>query len=131
MPYVYQIGEYDVTTAQYTAFLNAVASGGDPYNLYTTGMATVMLPTGITQNNISGKWVYAVEGNGNMPVFERSWGDAARFVNWLGKRPAHRAVRAGARRDPGTYTLNGAPQQRGIHGRHAGTRSTATGSCPR
>ena len=31
VPYTYQIGEYDVTTAQYCQFLNAVATTSDPY----------------------------------------------------------------------------------------------------
>jgi len=33
--YVYQIGKYEVTNAQYTAFLNAVAKT-DTYGLYST-----------------------------------------------------------------------------------------------
>ena len=37
VPYIYAIGKYDVTAAQYTAFLNAVAAS-DPYNLYNTSM---------------------------------------------------------------------------------------------
>ena len=35
--YTYQMGKYDVTAGQYTAFLNAVA-GVDTYGLYTTYM---------------------------------------------------------------------------------------------
>ena len=38
--YAYQIGEYDVTTAQYCQFLNAVATTSDPYGLYNPSMAT-------------------------------------------------------------------------------------------
>jgi len=34
--YTYQIGEYDVTVAQYCQFLNAVAAT-DPYGLYNSG----------------------------------------------------------------------------------------------
>ena len=33
VPYVYQMGKYDVTIAQYCQFLNAVAAS-DPYGLY-------------------------------------------------------------------------------------------------
>ena len=36
--YTYSIGKYDVTAAQYVAFLNAVAST-DPYGLYTQSMS--------------------------------------------------------------------------------------------
>ena len=34
VPYTYSIGEFDVTMADYAAFLNAVAATGDPYLLY-------------------------------------------------------------------------------------------------
>jgi hypothetical protein len=37
--YEYQIGKYEVTLAEYTAFLNAVAAT-DTYNLYMPNMAT-------------------------------------------------------------------------------------------
>ena len=42
--YVYRIGKYAVTNAQYTEFLNAVAAD-DPNNLYDVEMAGVMVPT--------------------------------------------------------------------------------------
>ncbi len=34
VPYTYDIGKYLITTAQYAAFLNGVASKSDPYLLY-------------------------------------------------------------------------------------------------
>ena len=83
VPYTYSIGEYDVTTAQYTAFLNAVATTGDPFGLYNPKMATDLPTVGVTQTSTSSGYSYAVKGNGNVPVFDVSWGDAARFVNWL------------------------------------------------
>ena len=39
--YNYNIGKYEVTAAQYTAFLNAVAAT-DTYGLYSTGMDTAV-----------------------------------------------------------------------------------------
>jgi hypothetical protein len=36
--YDYYIGTYEVTNAQYTAFLNAVAQQNDTYNLYNVRM---------------------------------------------------------------------------------------------
>ena len=36
VPYAYNIGKYEVTAGQYTAFLNAVA-GVDTYSLYNAG----------------------------------------------------------------------------------------------
>ena len=38
MAYTYNIGKYEVTAGQYTAFLNAVA-GVDTYGLYNTNMS--------------------------------------------------------------------------------------------
>src|SRR5258708_473506 len=38
--YQYQITRYEITNAQYAAFLNAVARAGDPHQLYDLGMAT-------------------------------------------------------------------------------------------
>ena len=49
--YAFQMGTYDVTIAQYTAFLNAVAQT-DPYALYNSGMANAQngwFPFGISQ----------------------------------------------------------------------------------
>ncbi len=83
VPYTYQIGTYDVTLNQYAAFLNAVATTSDPYGLYSSPMATDF-SSGISQNvNGSGGYSYSVIGNGNVAVFDVSWGDAARFCNWL------------------------------------------------
>src|ERR1700733_13176904 len=42
--YAYNIGEYDVTSSQYAAFLNAVAAT-DPYGVYNSAMA------GLTDGN--------------------------------------------------------------------------------
>ena len=39
--YTYNIGKYEVTAGQYTAFLNAVAAT-DTYGLYSTGMDTAV-----------------------------------------------------------------------------------------
>ena len=39
VPYVYQMGKYDVTVGQYVQFLNAVATTGDPYGLYNSGIS--------------------------------------------------------------------------------------------
>ena len=63
VPYVYQMGKYDVTVGQYCQFLNAVAKT-DTYGLYNSGMATDMFPTiGITQSGSSGNYSYSVTGS--------------------------------------------------------------------
>ena len=77
--YSYQIGKYEVTNAQYGAFLNAKAAT-DSYGLYNSSMASY----GITQTGSSGNFSYSVTGGlENRPVVYVSWFDAARFSNWL------------------------------------------------
>jgi len=80
----YKIGKYEVTAEQYTAFLNAVAKTTDTYGLYNTGMSSTSLGSGITQSGSYGSYAYSVALNyANRPVNYVSWGDAARFANWL------------------------------------------------
>lgn len=80
--YEYQIGTYEVTNAQYAAFLNAVAKS-DPNNLYHTGMGSDALG-GITRSGTDGAYTYTVKsGSANRPVNYVSIMDAYRFVNWL------------------------------------------------
>jgi formylglycine-generating enzyme required for sulfatase activity len=65
------------------------------------------LPTvGITRTSSSGAFSYAVKGNGNVPVFDVSWGDTARFVNWLANGEPT-ASEGTATTENGTYSLNG------------------------
>jgi formylglycine-generating enzyme required for sulfatase activity len=115
--YVYSIGKFEVTAGQYMEFLNAVAAT-DAYDLYNPSM--VMFPYGcqITQNGASGSYTYALSGRAsgteadlaNRPVNYISWGDAARFCNWL-----HNDRPTGAQdlttTEDGSYYLNGATTQ--------------------
>jgi formylglycine-generating enzyme required for sulfatase activity len=80
--YTYNIGTYEVTLLQYTAFLNAVAAT-DTYALYNTNMATNLNIAGISRSGASGSYSYGVIGDGQKPVTYVSWFDAARFTNWL------------------------------------------------
>ena len=89
MGYTYQMGKYDVTAAQYCDFLNAVATTADTYGLYNVSMAS----TGSARSHrmrhcpnqrFRAGYTYSVlSGWANMPVNYVSWGDAARFCNWL------------------------------------------------
>jgi formylglycine-generating enzyme len=114
--YTYSIGKYEVTTDQYCAFLNAVAAS-DPYGLYSTSMdpAFSTYPCNIERGGSAGSYTYTV-GNGspsdvanwaNRPVNYISWGDAARFANWM-----HNGQPTGAQgptsTEDGSYYLNGA-----------------------
>jgi formylglycine-generating enzyme required for sulfatase activity len=96
--YDYQIGKYEVTNAQYGAFLNAVAKT-DSYGLYNSNMSSF----GITQNGSSGSFTYSLtSGFENKPVLWVSWFDAARFSNWLNNG------QGGGSTENGAYTLLGA-----------------------
>lgn len=106
--YSYNIGTYDVTAAQYTAFLNAVAKTADPVGLYNSAMATdTMYGCGITQTLTAGTYTYATSKNPNFPVNYVSWGDAARFCNWL-QNGQPSAPEGNGTSETGSYTLNGA-----------------------
>lgn len=79
--YAYNIGATEVTNAQYTAFLNAVA-WDDTNSLYSTGMSGAF--GGITRTGPIGAFSYStVPGRENHPVNFVSFWDAARFANWL------------------------------------------------
>ncbi len=98
----FQIMKYEVTNAQYAAFLNSVAKT-NTYSLYHTKMGT-SLRGGINRNGLSGAFSYAVKPNmGNKPVNFVSWFDAARYSNWL-----HNGATSSASTEFGAYTLLGA-----------------------
>jgi formylglycine-generating enzyme len=116
--YVYQIGTYDITSAQYCEFLNAVAKD-DRYMLYSPGMAIAPGFCGIVRSGNAGDYRYSVMADqgvpgqpgyanyANYPVTSVSWADAARFCNWLHKnRPV--GPQGEGTTETGAYTLNGA-----------------------
>ena len=105
--YEYNIGKYEVTAGQYTEFLNAVAAT-DTYGLYNSSMWSSSYGCKIERSGSSGSYTYSVAGDwANRPVNYVSWGDAARFANWL-----HNAQPTGAQglstTEDGAYYLNGA-----------------------
>jgi formylglycine-generating enzyme required for sulfatase activity len=104
--YDYLIGTTEVTVGQYTDFLNAVAAT-DTYALYNTLMATDLNIAGISRSGPSGSYSYSVIGSANHPVTYVSWGDAARFSNWLHNGQPTGAQDASTTED-GAYSLNGA-----------------------
>ncbi len=107
--YAYNIGEYDVTASQYTAFLNAVG-GVDTYALYSPAMGYSIssFGCGITQSGggtLANPYTYTVAaGFVNRPVTSVSYWDACRFVNWLANGQPTGAEGAGTT-ETGTYTL--------------------------
>lgn len=103
--YEYRIGKFEVTAAQYTAFLNAVADD-DPYRLYTAPMGGGN-GAGILRDGLPGGYVYSVASNyANRPVCWVSIWDAMRFTNWL-----HNGQPTGAQgpetTEDGAYQLDG------------------------
>jgi len=110
--YEYNIGKYEVSNAEYCEFLNAVATGGDPHGLYDSDMGGGWYNIGGISRSSSGTagkpWVYSTRLNrANRPVNYMSWGNAARFTNWL-----HNGQPVGAQdlttTEDGAYYLNGA-----------------------
>jgi len=111
----YRISKTEVTNAQYTEFLNAVADA-DPNSLYSASMGSDTRG-GITQTGSSPNFTYAVKpdsaGNGpggddytydNKPVVFVSFFDAMRFTNWLENGQPTGAQGAGTT-EAGVYSI--------------------------
>ena len=81
----FAIGKYEVTLAQYTAFLNAVAAD-DPHGLYMELISKQPYVAGIARSGEPGAYTYTVMesvGSAARPVTYVSWFSAARFANWM------------------------------------------------
>ena len=105
--YEYNIGKYEVTAGQYSDFLNAVADT-DTYGLYNTEMWTDLRGCKIEQSGAPGSWSYSVAPEReDRPVNYISWGDAARFANWL-QNGQPTGPQGPATTEDGSYDLSGA-----------------------
>jgi len=104
--YAYNVGKYEVTAGQYTAFLNAVAAI-DTYGLYNTGMSNTSYGSGITRSGASGSYTYSVATDFvNRPVNYVSFWDACRFTNWLHNGQPNGQQSLSTTED-GAYLING------------------------
>lgn len=106
--YVYKIGKYEVTNAQYADFLTAVAAT-DTYDLYSWNMANTGsgYQGGITRSGSSGSYTYStIVSREYWPVNHVSLYDSLRFANWL-----HNGQPTGAQdsttTEDGAYTFSG------------------------
>ena len=116
VPYTYRMGTYPVTAAEYAQFLNAVAWQSDPFGLYNPSMAggPGSAACGITRTGSEGNYSYSTTlsgyavNNSNFPVNYVSWGDAARFANWLTNGQPTGTTEGAGTTETGSYTLNGA-----------------------
>lgn len=105
--YAYNIGAYEVTTGQYAGFLNAVAAT-DTYGLYNVNMWNSDYGCKIDRVGSPGGYTYSVAADwADRPVNWVSWGDAARFSNWLANGQPTGAQDLSTTED-GSYYLNGA-----------------------
>ena len=96
----FNIMKYEVTNAQYGAFLNSVAKT-DNYFFYNALMAEIR--GGIERSGVSGAYAYTVKAiMSEKPVNHVSWFDAARYCNWL-----HNGATNYSSTEFGAYTLNG------------------------
>jgi formylglycine-generating enzyme len=115
--YPYNIGKFEVTAGQYTAFLNAKAAS-DPYGLYNASMYSDAYGCQIQRLGNSGSYTYRVYADWvNRPVNYVSFWDAARFANWLNNGKGSGDTETGA------YTLGGYNDN---DGRTIARNSTAT-----
>jgi sulfatase modifying factor 1 len=105
--YTYNIGKYEVTAGQYTAFLNAVGRV-DTNALYNPNMASITDGSGISRSGLGttgSPYTYTVAANFiNRPVNWVSFWDATRFANWLQNGQPTGAQGAGTT-ETGLYTL--------------------------
>ncbi len=105
--YGYNIGKFEVTCGQYKDFLNAVAQT-DAHGLYNTEMWTDSHGCKIERTGSSGSYSYSVAADrADRPVNYISWGDAARFANWMHNgQPS--GLQLPATTEDGSYRLYGA-----------------------
>ena len=117
--YVYKIGKSEVTAGQYTVFLNAVAAT-DTYGLYNekmdvdSGLPEAQYGCNIKRTGSSGSYGYSVAFDwADRPVNCVSWGDAARFANWL-HNGQPRGTQDHTTTEDGAYYLNGATSEEAL-----------------
>ncbi len=106
--HLYDIGQFEITAGQYTEFLNAIATD-DTHGLYNPDMWDEDTGCKIWQAGSPGGHVYSVAPDWeDRPVNFVSWGDAARFCNWLHNGQPTTGTQDLTTTEDGSYFLNGA-----------------------
>lgn len=99
----YRIGKYEVTNAQYAAFLNAVdPEGRNGHGLYSPNMANDYGGIIHDAEAPAGTRYAVIAGREKKPVVYVTWFDAARMANWMHNGQGNGDTETGA------YNLNGA-----------------------
>jgi len=114
VPEPFLIGRTEVTVAQYTEFLNAVADS-DPGQLWDSGV-------GVVRTGSDGNYQYSVPaGTSARPIANISFWRAARFANWLHNgQPT--GPQSNATTEDGAYTLTPAGITQNSVTRNAGAQ---------
>jgi sulfatase modifying factor 1 len=100
--YVYRIGKFEVTNAEYCEFLNATAKK-DPYQLYDHRMAESH--GGINRSGEFGNYSYKTkDAGGRKPVGYVTWESCSRYANWLSNGGGNTDT------EKGCYLLKGGSQ---------------------
>jgi formylglycine-generating enzyme required for sulfatase activity len=106
----FRMATFEVTIAQYAAFLNTVAKRTDTTNgsivesLYDSRMASDLNVAGISrsgQGTAGDPYVYTTIGDPQKPITYVTWFNAARFANWM-----HNGSNESADTETGAYTLS-------------------------
>ncbi len=82
--YDYQIGKYEITAAQWAAFLNQVdPQGVNTYSLWNTNQKNNLMGGAINNNGVGVGNRYVVTAGATKPIVQLTWRSAARFCNFL------------------------------------------------
>lgn len=103
--YEYQISQFEITTAQYTEYLNAIAKT-DTYGLYNSSMYNSQYYKGIIREGSVDNYTYTVnDGWADKPVVFTSYYEALRFANWMHNgRPT--GLQTAATTEDGAYQIS-------------------------